>query len=98
MTDPNDNSKQAGDFSQRQENRTPMKCQIKVSHPSIGEVVVSTRDISDSGVFLLTENITMPPVGAIVQGQVQGMGETAPILNMKIVRMEPAGVGLKFVT
>ena len=97
MTDQNDSSSKPGEFSQRQEVRTPMKCQIKVSHPSIGEVIVSTRDISDGGVFLLTENIPMPPVGEIVQGQVQGMGETAPILNMKIVRMEPAGVGLKFV-
>lgn len=98
MTKSSDNPSNQNGISQRQDNRTPMKCQIKVSHPSIGDVIVSTRDISDGGVFLLTENIDMPPVGTVVQGQVQGMGETAPIIQMKIVRMEPAGVGLKFVT
>ena len=67
-------------------------------HPLIGEVLVFTRDISDSGIFLLTENIDMPPVGSIVKAQVQGMGEVAPILTMEIVRLEPSGIGLKFVT
>ncbi len=82
---------------QRNDHRTAMKCQVKVTHPSIGEVLVFTRDISDSGVFLLTEEYDMPPVGTVVKGQVQGMGETAPILDMEIVRLEPAGIGLKFV-
>ena len=77
--------------------RTPIKCQVKVSHDSIGEILVNTRDISDSGVFLLTENIDMPPVGTIVQGQVQGMEMAAPILKMEIVRIEPGGIGLRFI-
>lgn len=77
--------------------RTPMKCQVKVTHPSIGEVMVNTRDISDGGIFLLTEDTAMPPVGSIVQGQVQGMGADGPILKLEIVRVVPAGVGLKFI-
>jgi len=81
----------------RNDLRTPMKCQVKVSHDSIGEILVNTRDISDGGIFLLTENIDMPPIGTIVQGQVQGMGMVAPIIKMQIVRLEPAGIGLKFI-
>jgi len=81
----------------RNDLRTPMKCQVKVSHDSIDDILVNTRDISDGGIFLLTENIDMPPIGTIVQGQVQGMGMVAPILKMKIVRIEPAGIGLKFI-
>lgn len=81
----------------RNDHRTPMKCQLKVSHDSIGEILVNSRDISDGGVFLLTENIDMPPIGTIVQGQVQGLGMVAPIIKMKIVRVEPAGTGLKFI-
>jgi len=77
--------------------RTPMKCQVKVSHPSIGEVMVNTRDISDGGIFLITDDIPMPPVGSLVQGQVQGMGVGGPILKLEIVRIEPAGIGLKFI-
>lgn len=74
-----------------------MKARVKVSHPSIGEIVVNTRDISDGGVFLITEDIEMPPVGTIVTGQVQGLVGDAPILKMEIVRVEPSGVGLRFV-
>jgi hypothetical protein len=81
----------------RNDLRTPMKCQIKVSHDSIGDILVNTRDISDGGIFLLTEDIDMPPIGTIIQGQVQGMGMVAPIIKMQIVRIEPAGIGLKFI-
>ncbi|MFT6266041.1 MAG: hypothetical protein ACJAWS_002195 [Oleiphilaceae bacterium] len=81
----------------RNDLRTPMKCQVKVSHDSIGDILVNTRDISDGGVFLLTEAFNMPPVGTIVQGQVQGMGMVAPILKMQIIRIEPSGIGLKFI-
>ena len=93
--DSNDDSNQ--DQDKRIDHRTPMKCQVKVSHPSIGEVLVQTRDISDGGIFLLTENITVPPIGTIVEGQVQGMEIEGPILKLEIVRMEPSGIGLKFV-
>ena len=97
MTEQNDAPNSKSDPDLRTDHRTPMKCMVKVTHPSIGDVTVSTRDISDGGLFLLTEEIPMPPVGTIVEGQVQGMGEAAPILKMQIVRLEPAGVGLKFV-
>ena len=85
------------DQDQRRDHRTPLKVKVKVSHPSFGEAVVQTRDISDGGIFLLTENLQFPPVGTILEGQVQGMEVEGPILKLEIVRMEPAGIGLKFV-
>ncbi|MFT6028454.1 MAG: hypothetical protein ACI8O8_000178 [Oleiphilaceae bacterium] len=91
----NDNN--SSDQDQRHDSRTPMKVRVKVYHPSIGEVVVQTRDISDSGIFLLTENISVPPIGTVVEGQVQGMDIEGPILKLEIVRMEPRGIGLKFI-
>ncbi len=39
----------------------------------------------------------MPPLGSIVQGQVQGLMAEAPVVDMEIVRVEPGGLGLKFV-
>ena len=38
--------------NQRQQVRTPMKCRIKISHPSFGELLAQTRDLSDSGVYV----------------------------------------------
>ncbi|TQV76072.1 PilZ domain-containing protein [Exilibacterium tricleocarpae] len=81
---------------QRRCPRTPLKCRIKITHVSIGEIEVNTRNISDGGVFIVTGDIEMPPVGTVVVGQVQGMPEPAPLLDMEIVRVEPEGVGLRF--
>lgn len=78
--------------------RTPFSCRIKIWHDSFGEVTVKTRDISDSGVFILTEPANMPGVGERVTGQVQGMMADAPMLAMDIVRVEAGGLGLKFVS
>lgn len=78
--------------------RIPMKCTIKIQHASVGEMMVQTRDISDGGVFIITPDQNIPPLGSIVIGQVQGMGEDAPVLKMQVVREEPVGLGLKFLS
>lgn len=85
------------DNDKRQSPRTPMACRIKIQHESIGEIVVQTRDISDGGVFVVMDGEQMPPEGAIVSGQVQGMMHEAPVVTMEVVRVEPEGLGLKFI-
>lgn len=77
--------------------RTPLQCKIKIVHDSVGEVVVKTRDISDGGVFVILDVDQVPPIGTHVTGQVQGLMDDAPILEMEVVRVEPTGVGLRFV-
>lgn len=77
--------------------RTPLACRIKITHDSLGELVVKTRDISDGGVFVVLEPNQVPPIGTHVTGQVQGLMDDAPILEMEVVRVEPSGVGLRFV-
>lgn len=77
--------------------RTPFACRIKITHESVGELIVKTRDISDGGVFVVLEPDQIPPVGTHVIGQVQGMMDDAPILEMEVVRIESGGVGLRFV-
>lgn len=81
----------------RQHVRTPMACRIKISHEEFGEIMVKTRDISDGGVFIVLDTEKKLPVGSIVKGQVQGLVDDAPILEMEVVRIEPSGVGLRFV-
>jgi hypothetical protein len=77
--------------------RTAFACRIKIAHDSIGELVVKTRDISDGGVFVVLEPEHIPPIGTRLIGQVQGLMDDAPILQMDVVRVEPQGVGLRFV-
>ena len=75
--------------------RTPLACRIKVIHDQ-KEMIVKTRDISDGGVFIVLEPDQVPPIGTKVTGQVQGLMDDAPVLEMEVVRVEPSGVGLRF--
>jgi len=85
------------DREQRRHVRTNFSCRIKIQHDSIGELYVKTRAISDGGVFVVLEPEHIPPIGTHLIGQVQGLMDDAPILEMEVVRVEPAGVGLRFV-
>jgi len=87
----------AVDREQRKHERTPLRTNIRICHPSFGELKVKTRDISHSGVFLLTSDQSMPPIGTVIEGQVQDDYGERPVVQMEIVRVEPDGIGLKFV-
>ena len=77
--------------------RTPLVCRIKIQCPINGEMLVKTRDISDGGVFVVLAEQEVPPVGTKVTGQVQGLMDDAPVLEMEVVRMESEGIGLRFI-
>ncbi|PCJ47403.1 MAG: pilus assembly protein PilZ [Moraxellaceae bacterium] len=81
----------------RKSQRTMLKCRMRVTHTEIGQIEVKSRDISDGGIFLMTDEFELPPIGSILEGQVQGMMDDAPIIKMEIVRVEADGVGLRFI-
>ena len=83
--------------SQRQHPRTPMKCRIKICHPSFGEVVAQTRDLSDGGVYVKHPDLAAMPYGTIVTGQVQDLPIEAPVLQMEVMRVDADGIGLRFI-
>jgi hypothetical protein len=70
---------------------------VKITHESINEIVVETKNISDGGLFVVVNPMKMPPIGAIIKGQVQDMGEEPPIVKMNVVRVANHGVGLKYI-
>lgn len=78
--------------------RTRLRAEVKLNHPAAGEQLSHTRDISEGGAFVLNEGITLPALGEIIEVQVQGMpGESAPVVRMKVVRIDREGVGLEFI-
>jgi hypothetical protein len=83
--------------NRRRHMRTKLRARIKLKHPSIGEVIVHTGDISDGGVFIYSEGAELPPPGSEVKVQVQDLPMDAPELTARIVRMAPEGVGLEFI-
>lgn len=84
-------------MDKREHLRTPMACRIKITHEELGEMTVKTRDISEGGVFVVLDPDQTPPVGSRVTGQIQGLMEEAPVVAMEVVRVEPEGVGLRFI-
>lgn len=83
--------------NQRQYPRAPMKCRIRISHESFGEVLAHTRDLSDGGVYVKHPELTSLQLGMIVSGQVQDLPIPAPVLQMEVMRVDADGVGLRFI-
>lgn len=69
---------------------------VKVSHADFGERIFNMRDMSNSGVFLLTGNELPLPVGTVVSIQVQGMLMEAPVLEAEIINKDNDGISLRF--
>ncbi|MCB1859883.1 MAG: PilZ domain-containing protein [Gammaproteobacteria bacterium] len=83
------------DADKRLHERTPLRVKIKIVHDSFGERVVRTRDISIGGVFVLTDQLDLPP-GSMLAGQIQDDFPDRPVVQMEVVRVEATGLGLKF--
>ncbi len=83
--------------NRREHKRTPLKVQLRIDHPIHGRMMVTTRDISESGVFVVIDDAQrLLQIGEVVSGQVQGLPIPAPVVQMQVVRFEPSGVALIF--
>lgn len=72
---------------------------IELTLPGQQPLTVSTKNISDGGLFLILDDIEMPPLGTEVQVKLKnqlGDGEEAPINRAMVVRSDPDGIGLEF--
>lgn len=83
--------------NRRQDMRIKLKAKVKFSHPSVGQVLLESGDISDSGVFLYTADMQPPAIGERVTVQMMGMPVEAPVVTMRVVRHIQDGIGLQFV-
>jgi c-di-GMP-binding flagellar brake protein YcgR len=61
---------------------------------------VRTKNISDGGLFLLLDDVKLPPVGTEVKVRLKnqlGDGEEPPVNRARVVRHDPDGIGLEFI-
>jgi hypothetical protein len=87
------------DSDRRHGIRLPVCFEVKVTHDAFGTLILQTANISDSGIYVLTEGQLMPNIGTILQVQLNGHlgeNETPPLLDMIITRMDNRGIGLKY--
>ncbi len=83
---------------QRKQVRTKLRVAVKVCHAGLGELLLHTSDISDSGVYIFAEGCELPAVGDEVTVEVQGLpGDDAPVVPMRIVRVDAKGMGLEYI-
>jgi len=82
-------------MDKRKHERTDLSVEVRLFHDSFGEIDAKTRDLSDGGVYVWTQNIPLPPIGSVMRVQVQGVDD-APIVTMKIMRKESEGAGLMY--
>ena len=83
--------------NKRKHPRIPIGVKILLTHTSFGEKLVKTKNISDGGVFVLVEPNEVLHVGEVITGQVQGMMDDPPMLEMRVVRVAGEGLGLEYV-
>lgn len=86
------------DKNNRKHVRTKLRAAVKLTQPGVGEFTLHTRDISDSGAYVFCEPDSRAQVGDVVEVQVQGLpGGDAPVVRMRVVRLDDTGMGLEFV-
>ncbi|MDD3519244.1 MAG: PilZ domain-containing protein [Chromatiales bacterium] len=79
--------------------RVPVEIHVECYCDGQHARVLRTLDLSESGVFLVVDPITMPGIGGEVELQVVGTlggGETPPRVRARVVRVTDEGVGLEF--
>ncbi|MBI1424947.1 MAG: PilZ domain-containing protein [Gammaproteobacteria bacterium] len=77
--------------------RRMVNARVKLVHGSIGEVRAKTRDVSDSGVFVVVTPVPKLPVGSHIKMHMLDSRQPDIAFNMKVVRTTPEGVGMMFI-
>lgn len=87
-------------MDKRKSVRREVSLKVKLDYQSGSSLVVQTRDISESGLFLILGDVTRPPIGEVVTVEVLDAeaGISAfPSAEAVVVREESKGIGLAFI-
>lgn len=77
--------------------RRLVNARVMLAHGSFGEIRAKTRDISDSGVFVVVQPVPKLPVGSHIKMHMLDSKLPAIAFNMKVIRTTSEGVGLMFI-
>jgi c-di-GMP-binding flagellar brake protein YcgR len=80
----------------RKHMRTALKARVKLFLDGREEIKLTMEDMSNGGLFVLTEGMEPPELGSLVKVQLQGMIDDAPIITARVVRVTSEGIGLEF--
>ncbi|MEJ2360219.1 MAG: PilZ domain-containing protein [Gammaproteobacteria bacterium] len=74
-----------------------VNARVMLIHGSIGEIRAKTRDISDSGVFVVVKPVPKLPIGSHIKMHMLDSRHPTIAFNMKVARSTDEGVGLMFI-
>jgi hypothetical protein len=77
--------------------RGEVVARVNISHSHFGTLHALSKDISDTGMFVLLKEMPHLPKGAHVRVQLPESANPDIIFNMRVVRTNQEGVGLVFV-
>jgi hypothetical protein len=85
----------------RRHERYPISVEVEVMIPGFWRKrrrMLRTRDMSDSGVFLVCDAKSCPPVDTEVQVRIigSGDGEVLPLVRARVVRVGGDGMAVTF--
>lgn len=85
----------------RRHERYPINVEVEVALPGFLRKQrrrFQTRDMSDGGVFLVSDGKPFPPVGSVIEVQVAAPvdGEPPPVVRARVVRVSREGMAIAF--
>lgn len=90
--------KKATEQNRRKIDRQLIRIKAEITEPMIGNVVVFTQDVSDSGAFVVLPRDRCPPVGSSLNIRLYRNPETESeaMVSARVVRVTESGMGLQF--
>jgi len=84
--------------SKRTGERHLIRLQAEITQPKLGKVIVFTRNISDSGAFVILPKDQCPPVGSSLNIRIYRKTEDGneETFSARVVRVTDSGMGLQF--
>ena len=87
-------------MERRKGTRRPVSFEVQVSTKNADSLILQAADISEIGIYVLSEGETHPPLGSVVQVKLNGnpatQNEEFPLINMIIKRIDSKGIGLQY--
>ncbi len=84
----------------RKHERYSETLEIRVTWEGNGTLIGKTRDFSDGGAYILVSYDPQPSPGTEVILQLNSLvaGKEAPVLHARVVRAEPDGIAVEFLS
>lgn len=89
--------------SKRQHERFPIEVEVEISVAGLfsrQRRILRTRDVSDSGVFVLSDARTCPAAGTEIEIRLTGLvdGQDPPVVRARVVRVTSEGMAIAFIS